>query len=1525
MGSQLEQYLAQQKAAATQPPAQLPQNLDEAGPSVGRLPLESMSTYIPLGSRPFFQNLGVKTNRFSDLPPAIQSQLAQVAPAVEKLGDKFDYNRLAAIAEDGRQKLEPDVYFKMASVAALGQARKDMLGAKAAAGFLGVAGSEAAHQATFGLIPRVQEEEGSTLVLSPQGQSIAKLVGGVAGIALSGKLVVSALSKVTLLPGIGPSLLQIPQRVREIMLGVGTGAIMDAARPDGLPTDPAALDITARIAHPIAHFLGDSEAAQRTALGVSGGMVGGALGELLLPVFRGIRNARETYVASQIDPETMALIRTKLGESGIGVATGETNKAVVSKLLRNMDKVSQTEKLAAVTAADETRMDFILNHLYTDPAFQGTADLRYMAGVFRANPGGISVAKDVQSGGAAEALTKRMGLNVVSIKAGNDAILIRPQVVFPEVAPMGTKLKNQLSDFTDQVRAAGRGQPSTRLSILPDGVVVRGNYNAPEMTSRYKLAVPSVEGTAMHDVALREHFGMMDVQVGQGGAVTVNLPSSVTQRQVSMLGKMADRGIPEITLNSATPGLSTTLQQPFGMQVEDAMSGLIKGASKPKITSDVVAKVQQYQREGVFNGQAGVLPDGYPVEVVRKIGKKVLYKDPITQLLHRTPEENIAILPTSLEGELQPSRQIFSAMAPEEQKAFAQLRQGINEGLTQPITTPRELESFASARGKLVSVLGKGRVRIFDPNTGDSKVFDSIRSAVTNVRGTLGPMPDLTPPEVEELLGFKPNMGFVGNNGPPARFGEPIPITEDEFAKAATDKTLGMLPPGAVQQFFTPTKGLMADLSTKYGMPFDKVFDNLQSGTVHRQNFVSAWVHGEGPGLPEDVMPLTKIYKMAGKPDEGRQRLFTAWLESEGDPTTRASIEAQMKPTEIKAAGELRKWYGLGPENGLFKALDVDAAFLTDYAPHLREHTEGAGNDIVQAWRTTRGTPLPKSVQFFADFARDGTLNLYEDRAFVAAAKYVEAGARSRYLNSAMDDAKRLLRAIPDNAVKAPLVNYIEALRGSEFTSQRAAMDASFSNLLHSLGANEKLSRDVGEKLTLGLLGMSYQSTMSFRPGLAIRNAAQIFQTTWPLLGGLDDTFAEAIGRALTSAGRDAAIAAGAINVQQRAVFAGEDVTAMMPEWLQKSNNLGFKLYDSADNFTRSVSFHTAKLKTEKAIAAFGDALASGTDVATAQRALIKDSGAMILSKDFADEFLRRVATSPESAGNFLGKQMSDVTQFLYGRGNQPRWMRSVPGRFFGQFGTWPLWYMDYVKRSFMNMWSNGYPTEAMKFLGKIALTDAAIYETGRRTNLDLRRWMSGNALFGAPPFGQPPAVGALYGIAQLSRGLSESVLGTYDSPANKQRMADAKKTLEQTGSAFVPNMYAVRDIGRLLNATSPTEVAAVLLATRPSTDYTVQQRLNMLFAPGRMSTDIDLEQKGDASPTATELLLRGMQTGESKMVVPQGNLPPQPPPGAAPPAGAPSTKPSFKFKPAGVSGRPPLEPTALPPSIRSGESKPVQ
>lgn len=1520
MSDPLSQYLAQRQGTPTDAEHLRRQALGLAT-GLG----EGMSPYVPPNGMDYLAHLGVPLPgrhtaiKFAELPENVRVDLAQAQPMMSRLPKDYDFKRLVDMANAYKEKLPPQLYRLMSSVGILGQARQAASNVRAVeqAGLLFL--NEAGRQATFGIVPKISEDLLKDADLGPRGQAISTIFGDLVGIGVAGTLVVGALGAVTKAPKIAAVVAQIPQRIREITFGFTVGATLDALRPDGLPPEPAGLDFPGRMGKPISEFLGGGQVADRVGLAIGGGVTGAVIGEVLGPVLRGISLMRQNKVISQVasNPEIVAAMRRALGDAGVPIASTDRGADIVRKTMENLDRVSQSQRLAGVVSARLAREDYIMSQLMSDPQFVASEDARYMAALFRTNPGGITIAKDITNAKAAQEFAGKMGLQVHTIQVGNDVLMFRPKVQFPEVR-IPVKLQQELNNFTEYVKDINRGKPSTTITITPLGDTIRGDYNFPDIAARFKLKPPVVGGARQADVAVLEHLNLVDVKVGEGGQVTIRLPSTVTQDQVRAIGQFVDLGIPNLTLVGG--GKTITMVNPIGIQVEDAIAGVVKGASRPKLSADMVRRINQYRVEGVFEGQAARDPSGYPLQVIRRLKGKhrtmIQVRDPMTGYRSLIAEDRITVLPTNLEGEFQPSNLFMRYLDPKEQQMFASLRKSIQDGFAEPVKNFHDLEEFASANGRFATSMGRGRVAIFDPVSQEKMVYDSPKAAVEALKETVGPMPDLTPPDLERMLGFKPNFGGIGGGGPPARFGEPIPLGDGNFEKWANSKTLGQLVPGALELAIVPTRDLLLRLEERYGLPFGRVFLTIQEQIVKRQNFMSAWIDGVGPGLPEGVMPLRKIMRMAGR--GAKQELINAWMESEGDATRLAEIAKQMTPGELNAAKELRKVY-----DHLFDTFGIEQNYHSAYAPHFRQFGEQYGNRIDDIWRSTKGgTPLPKGVEFLADYARDGHLNIYEERAFVQALKYVEIGSHSRYLKTSLNDARLLLKAIPDNAVKAPLANYLEAIRGSEFAPQKAAIDATVARAFRGLGISEQAAREISEKFTLGSIGLIYNSTMAFRLGPVIRNLTQLTQTTWPIFGGLGDELAEGIGRAMTTAGRDAAIVDGAIALKQGARFAAEEIEQAMPKMLNQMSNLGLRLYDGADNFNRAATYWTARIRAERAIDKYGKAIQSGRNLVQAQRDLIVDAAAHIYHKPVVDEFLRKLANNgPESAARWLGKQASDVTQFLYGRGNQPRWMRSVPGRFIGQFGTWPLWYIRSTYGVAGNMIKNGYRWEAVKFLARVAIANMAIYEAGKAAGLDLRRWMAGNSIF----YTGGPAVELVRGMADLVRGSGEEFLSTYESPATRARIASGAETLRRVGRVFVPAGGVVNDLVRALSADSPTTKVAAMLGVYPSTEFTVQQRINLLIDTGVTSGDAQLAAEGDNSPTAVQLMNRGMETsnreaGRGTLGMLLGQQQSQTPPPA--PQGA--TREKTRITNARPSGRPPLAPTALPDSIRSGESKPV-
>jgi hypothetical protein len=361
----------------------------------------------------------------------------------------------------------------------------------------------------------------------------------------------------------------------------------------------------------------------------------------------------------------------------------------------------------------------------------------------------------------------------------------------------------------------------------------------------------------------------------------------------------------------------------------------------------------------------------------------------------------------------------------------------------------------------------------------------------------------------------------------------------------------------------------------------------------------------------------------------------------------------------------------------------------------------------------------------------------------------------------------------------------------------------------------------------------------------------------WPVFGG-NGRFNEAMIRAMTIAGKDEAAMARAINHAQGARFSQTEVDEalrqVIPRRLQELNEVGMGLYDSADQFTRAVAYHAAKMRAEDAISAFAKKVTSNTSPAkieAAKRQLLTDSRMFLQDKQIADEFLRRVGTNPELAAQFAGKQGSDIVNFLYGRGMQAQWMRSVGGRLFGQFGTWSMWYIDYLRRLVGRAGMEGFRSEGLKLLAKHAVVNAAIVATGKELlDVDLSRWASYGSVF----WSGGPGVQVVSGASTLMRGLGSVTSGNED-PLAQSRITEGTAMIWQTMPTYVPFYFGARDAVRLVQSDNPTEFLAAVLGTQPTRKFTFEDRMDRILGVNR--------QPFTSSSPAIEDLLNAKAAGQ--------------------------------------------------------------
>jgi GNAT superfamily N-acetyltransferase len=1084
-------------------------------------------------------------------------------------------------------------------------------------------------------------------------------------------------------------------------------------------------------------------------------------------------------------------------------------------------------------------------------------DARLIAGVFRTNPGGISIVRGVSSVDALDLARTKLGIKLdqrVLIKGVEqdadgvyhgvyDVVLSRPSYRYPEASTLGRlndKVTRSLKALAQTTAKDIKAPRTTEAYILSDGTPVRGGLSTADLESKLHLQKPIVAGQQRPDLALKVAAQHVKMDLVADRELVIDLPARLSQEQFNALGRSVDAiKMNRVTLR-AIDGTERLLETPIGAQVQDAVAELVKPQSVGSVLSDNM--VNQYRKTGVFKGQAVVLPDGTAGEIVSKRGAlkgqgaRYQIRDSLTGVEHVVSEGQLTLLPTTLTSELQPSSLFTQYLTEPERIGLAKLRFAVSQGWAEEITKVRDLKDFGNTRGYTVNSLRGGKFELAKVNDGGAEplMFANMKSAVEFLRKDNSALPNLTSERVANLLGENLNIGWIGGGGHTPNVGELMPINWKHL-ESAVERLLPDRGVGLVELVTKPSKALFDAIDKRYDIQFGKVFENVQSSLVGKQNFEYLWWQGKGGRLPDGVLPLKKIGQLAEK--DANWELITDWRETpKGTPEADVLFKT-MRPGEQKAAIALGKWY-----DAAYTHFGVDAPFVENYMPHMREMAEkGNGTDISTLWKLIGGDPLhpPKGMDWVADHVRDGLMDIYEKDARKVALSYLRGAGHSRFMREPTEQAAELMKLVYTKNKQLGLImaNYMDAIRGTEFPEQRAALGETFRRVLENLPVDGKsvATAAAADKLVDVLTGAVYSSTMGFRPALALRNASSALVMAWPLYGG-NGRFVEAITRAMTREGLQEAIQARAISVGQGARFSQPEVEAalrdLLPEKLMRMNEVGMTLYESADQFTRSVTYHAAKMRAEDAIVRFVKDVegASPKAVEAAKRRLITDSRMFLHSPDVVDDFLRRAGQNPNLAAQFAGKQASDVTNFLYGRGMQARWMRSVGGRLFGQFGTWPMWYLDYLNRMATRIGQNGYAGEAMRLLARHALVNAAIVGAGKEVlDVDLSRWASYGSLF----YSGGPGLTALAGASTLMRGLGEVTSGNED-PLSQSRVTEGMQTIWNTMPTYVPFYFGARDVIKLAEADDNVQKLAAVLGTRPTRDYTTEQRMDMLLGRNR-------------------------------------------------------------------------------------------
>jgi hypothetical protein len=228
--------------------------------------------------------------------------------------------------------------------------------------------------------------------------------------------------------------------------------------------------------------------------------------------------------------------------------------------------------------------------------------------------------------------------------------------------------------------------------------------------------------------------------------------------------------------------------------------------------------------------------------------------------------------------------------------------------------------------------------------------------------------------------------------------------------------------------------------------------------------------------------------------------------------------------------------------------------------------------------------------------------------------------------------------------------------------------------------------------------------------------------------------------------------------------------------------DLGFSFYRTPDDLGRVVAFEGMR---HRFFEHWGDFVKGTIDLDTFKsRAKINTFDEVIIAQ--GEALIRQAhsgARSADEAANFFGKQLADKTHLLYGNANHPPGWGGVAGRLFGQYGTFPVQYLNYVlENGTKNIGTKDW-AEFLTIHG--ALNMGVVMAGSEFFDADLTTWATiGSLTYTGGPYAEAAIslvqlVGGSDAEKALARRNLQMMLPSFDSPQ----------------STFVPGSYFIGDL----------------------------------------------------------------------------------------------------------------------------------
>ena len=314
----------------------------------------------------------------------------------------------------------------------------------------------------------------------------------------------------------------------------------------------------------------------------------------------------------------------------------------------------------------------------------------------------------------------------------------------------------------------------------------------------------------------------------------------------------------------------------------------------------------------------------------------------------------------------------------------------------------------------------------------------------------------------------------------------------------------------------------------------------------------------------------------------------------------------------------------------------------------------------------------------------------------------------------------------------------------------------------------------------------SYAAGLGLRAAVPVRDTLQVFMTGLPVQGPI--RFAKGLAEGVTPKGF-------AFAREQGALLGRHTIGDLYGDIFQEIDpgsstdrltTLANKLLSPSrwgHNIGRSIVFNGEYHSALDAVSAYREGAASWED-------LMKQGNTSLwwTDKPFQDRIRGQLEdkgfTNEEIARN-ISTETLDLTLWPYRRGMQPAALRTGAGRIFGQFGMWPMNYLDFIKRGAFKV--REHPGTA---LGAIA-SWAAVNYTGTAVM---------NKVLGADAGKWTWVSPAAIDMSPHARLIEDLAMGMKDNPDGR----DARRRVLEYPLDFFPTSVEAGNIYRALEADEP-------------------------------------------------------------------------------------------------------------------------